>query len=64
MEEQVDKEALVKLTSELKIKHEEIKAEMIKLLEASQTLELMYKGLEEELYGVEEKYIEAIKKLI
>jgi hypothetical protein len=59
-----EKEILVAKTNELKIKHEQIKADMIKILEASQILNTQYGDLEQKLYKVEEEYIETMKKLI
>lgn len=62
--ETVDKETLIKRTEELKLKHESLKGEMIKNLEASQLLETQYVELERQLYMVEDEYMSVMKKLM
>jgi uncharacterized protein YhaN len=62
--ETIDKELLIKKTEELKIKHEAIKAEMIKNLNAIQILDSQYKELEQQLYKVEDDYINVMKELV
>ena len=64
MENIEQKEMLVKLTEELKLKHENVKVEMIKILEAAQLLDKQYGEFEKELYSIEEQYIQTMKKLI
>lgn len=62
--ETINKEALIKRTEELKLKHESLKGEMIKNLEASQLLEMQYVDLESQLYKVEDEYMNVMKKLM
>lgn len=48
---------------ELAKKHESIKNEMIKIINASKILDEQYKSLESELYKIEEEYVGLISKL-
>lgn len=47
----------------LKKRHEEIKGEMLKIVDASKILELEYAKLNEELYQIEDEYINVMKVL-
>lgn len=62
--ETIDKEALIKESGELKLKHEAVKAKMIELLDAIRILDEEYKELEKNLYSIEEQYVMTMDKLI
>ena len=47
----------------VKKRHEQIKAEMIKILDATKVLEIEYNKLNEELYQVEDEYVNLMKNL-
>lgn len=47
----------------VKKRHEQIKAEMIKILDATKVLEIEYTKLNEELYQLEDEYVNLMKSL-
>jgi hypothetical protein len=48
----------------LKKRHEEIKAEMIKILEATRILDTQYHELENEMYQIESEYVNVMKNIV
>lgn len=58
------KELLNNKVAELKIKHDKVKTEMLKILEASRILDEQYKNLEKELYSIEDEYVDTMKKIV
>lgn len=58
------KQATLSYIDSLKNRHELVKAEMIKILEATQVLDIQYKEHEKEMYQLEAEYVEAMKSLI
>jgi len=51
-------------SKELQSRHEQIKNEMLKILETVKILENQYDQLEKELYSVEEQYVDNLKNVI
>jgi hypothetical protein len=58
------KELLNEKVAKLKEKHDSIKAEMLKILDASRILNEQYSNLEKELYLIEDEYVDTMKKII
>jgi predicted nucleic acid-binding Zn-ribbon protein len=59
-----NKQVYIDKTADLQKRHEAIKGEMIRILDASKLLDDQYKQLESELYAIEEQYADTIKKMI
>lgn len=58
------KEQQIELSKKFEARHEEIKLEMIKIIDAIGLLENQYNGLQEELYTVEQEYMKNLKTLV
>lgn len=54
----------IEKSKELKLRHEEIKNNMLKLIETIKIVENQYNELEKELYAVEEEYINNLNKIL
>jgi len=65
MEEvKVSKEEYLKISKSLQDRHEQVKNEMLKIVEANKILEEQYNTLEQELYNIEEQYAANLKNII
>lgn len=61
MEEQ---KQYIEISKNLQARHEEIKREMIKVLDATKLLEEQYNDLQMQLYDVEKQYVDNLKNII
>jgi len=58
------KKTLIQKTTDLKTKHEQIKGEMLRIVEASRILNEQYKVLEDSLYKIEDEYVELMQEIV
>jgi predicted nuclease with TOPRIM domain len=57
------KKILIEKTTILKNKHEDVKKEMLNIVEASRILNEQYKVLEDSLYKIEDEYVELMREI-
>jgi predicted nuclease with TOPRIM domain len=61
MEEQ---QVYIDISKNLQAEHEEIKREMLQILDATKVLEEQYNNLQSRMYDVEQKYVDNLKNII
>jgi predicted nuclease with TOPRIM domain len=59
-----EKEIITAKITELANRHETIKSEMLKILDANKILNEQYDTLETEMYSIEEQYVGLMSKLV
>jgi len=63
-EAKVNKEHFLKVSKSLEERHEQIKSEMLKIVEASKILNEQYENFEKELYNIEQQYVANLKNIV